>query len=118
DMTVIGMTGAKGAEFAAMCDVALVTPHTVTPNIQEKHLAMGHAFCLLVERTLFPAGTRSTDPRPTPRKPRAVRPRTARGVTSRARTASAATSRAHTAEAASSRKPAATAAAPPRKSRA
>lgn len=55
DMKVVGMTGAKGAEFAAMCDVALVTPHVSTPNIQEGHIAMGHAFCLIVERTLFPA---------------------------------------------------------------
>ena len=80
-MTVIGMTGVKGAEFAAMCDVALVTPSAITPNIQEGHIAMGHAFCLLVERTLFPggapgqgasaAGTRAPGtPRPTPRKPR------------------------------------------------
>src|SRR5215471_10926972 len=56
-MTVIGMTGAKGGEFAAMCDVALVTPSAVTPNIQEGHIAMGHAFCLLVERAMFPDGT-------------------------------------------------------------
>src|SRR5262245_46491684 len=55
-MGVIGMTGAKGGEFAAMCDVALVTPSDVTPNIQEGHIAMGHAFCLLVERALFPHG--------------------------------------------------------------
>src|SRR5262252_8979643 len=55
-MTVIGMTGAKGSEFAAMCDVALITPSAATPNIQEGHIAMGHAFCLLVERALFPDG--------------------------------------------------------------
>ena len=54
-MTVIGMTGAKGAEFAAMCDIALVSPHDSTPHIQEGHIAMGHAFCLIVERVLFPA---------------------------------------------------------------
>ncbi len=53
-MSVIGMTGAKGAEFAALCDVALVSPHAITPNIQEGHITMGHAFCLLVERALFP----------------------------------------------------------------
>lgn len=53
DMTVIGMTGAKGGDFAARCDIALVTPHTVTPNIQEGHIAMGHAFCMIVEKALF-----------------------------------------------------------------
>ncbi len=83
DMTVIGMTGAKGGEFAAMCDVALVTPSDVTPNIQEGHIAMGHAFCLLVERTLFPAGAPGAGPRPTPRKPRAMRARTAKAVPQR-----------------------------------
>ena len=61
-MSVIGMTGAKGAEFAAMCDVALVTPSAVTPNIQEGHIAMGHAFCLLVERAMFPDGTPGRGP--------------------------------------------------------
>ena len=53
-MTVIGMTGEKGAEFAALCDVALVTPSTITPRIQEGHIAMGHTICELVERALFP----------------------------------------------------------------
>src|SRR5262245_26622795 len=64
-MSVVGMTGAKGAAFAAMCDVALITPSDVTPNIQEGHIAMGHAFCLLVERTLFPQGKAATGPKPT-----------------------------------------------------
>ncbi len=53
DMTVIGMTGAKGADFAARCDIALVTPHASTPRIQEGHIAMGHAFCVVVEKALF-----------------------------------------------------------------
>jgi D-sedoheptulose 7-phosphate isomerase len=89
DMTVIGMTGAKGAEFAAMCDVALVTPHTVKPNIQDGHLVMGHAFCLLVERTLFPGGSSGGGPRPTPRKPRGVRKGTATSVRARERAGAA-----------------------------
>jgi D-sedoheptulose 7-phosphate isomerase len=54
-MTVIGMTGAKGGEFAAMCDIALVSPHASTPQIQEGHIAMGHAFCRIVENEMFPA---------------------------------------------------------------
>lgn len=71
EMAVIGMTGAKGGEFAAMCDVALVTPSAVTPNIQEGHIAMGHAFCLLVERALFPGGTPGNGARPARRGGRA-----------------------------------------------
>jgi D-sedoheptulose 7-phosphate isomerase len=53
-MTVIGMTGMKGQRFARLCDHALVTPNASTPRIQEGHLAMGHALCELIERTLFP----------------------------------------------------------------
>jgi D-sedoheptulose 7-phosphate isomerase len=54
-MTVIGMTGAKGQRFAALCDLALVTPSASTPRIQEGHIAMGHALCELIERAMFPA---------------------------------------------------------------
>jgi len=54
-MTVIGMTGLKGARFAAQCDHALVTPSASTPRIQEGHITMGHALCELIERALFPA---------------------------------------------------------------
>jgi D-sedoheptulose 7-phosphate isomerase len=57
-MTVIGMTGAKGSEFAAMCDIALVSPHASTPHIQEGHIAMGHAFCRIVEAEMFPPRSR------------------------------------------------------------
>jgi D-sedoheptulose 7-phosphate isomerase len=53
-MTVIGMTGTRGGAFADLCDVALVTPHAVTSHVQEGHIAMGHALCLVVERALFP----------------------------------------------------------------
>ena len=53
-MTVIGMTGEKGQRFARLCDHALITPSASTPRIQEGHIAMGHALCELIERTLFP----------------------------------------------------------------
>jgi D-sedoheptulose 7-phosphate isomerase len=53
-LTVIGMTGLKGGDFAALCDFALVTPSDSTPRVQEGHIAMGHVLCDLVERALFP----------------------------------------------------------------
>jgi D-sedoheptulose 7-phosphate isomerase len=53
-MTVIGFTGLKGRRFAALCDHALISPHAVTPRVQEGHIAMGHAVCQLVEQSLFP----------------------------------------------------------------
>jgi D-sedoheptulose 7-phosphate isomerase len=52
-MVVIGMTGSGGKRFAAGCDHALVTPSAATPHIQEGHIAMGHALCELIERSLF-----------------------------------------------------------------
>ena len=52
-MSVIGMTGEKGKTFAALCDVALVTPSEKTPRIQEGHIAMGHALCEEVEGALY-----------------------------------------------------------------
>ena len=66
-MTVIGMTGQRGDRFAAQCDLALVSQSTITPRIQESHVAMGHVLCELVERALFaqPTGTRKA------KKPRA-----------------------------------------------
>jgi len=65
-MTSIAMTGLKGRAFAASCDVALVTPSDVTSHVQEGHIAMGHALCLLVERAIF--GARAATPaRPSPR---------------------------------------------------
>lgn len=53
DMVVIGMTGEKGAAFATLCDVALITPSDSTPRIQEGHIAMGHAMCELAENALY-----------------------------------------------------------------
>ncbi|MCC6348344.1 MAG: SIS domain-containing protein [Candidatus Eisenbacteria bacterium] len=76
-MTTIGMTGAKGAAFAASCDIALVSPHASTPHIQEGHITMGHAFCLLVEQAMFGAGTMAGGPRRRPRAKRGGAPRAA-----------------------------------------
>ncbi len=85
-MTVVGLTGEKGGEFAASCDVALVTPSAITPRIQEGHIAMGHTVCELVERALFPP------PPSAPAKPkrpaRARRAATPRGGRKRTRGAS------------------------------
>jgi D-sedoheptulose 7-phosphate isomerase len=62
-MTVIGMTGARATRFAALCDLALVTPHASTPRVQEGHTTMGHAICELVERGLFRAARAAAAPR-------------------------------------------------------
>jgi len=69
-MVTIAMTGQKGRDLAASCDVALVTPSDVTSHIQEGHIAMGHALCLIVERAIFGGA-------PAPARPRAARRRSA-----------------------------------------
>jgi len=76
-MTTIGMTGAKGGEFAAACDIALVTPHASTPHVQEGHITMGHAFCLLVERAMFGDDVATAAPR---RRAVASRPAAPKGA--------------------------------------
>jgi D-sedoheptulose 7-phosphate isomerase len=56
-MITIAMTGEKGRSFARTCDLAMITPHEVTSHVQEGHIAMGHALCLLVESAMFPPRT-------------------------------------------------------------
>jgi D-sedoheptulose 7-phosphate isomerase len=68
-MSVIGMTGAKGGAFAALCDHTLMTPHASTPRIQEGHIAMGHALCELIERAMFPPGRNAPAKRAKSRAP-------------------------------------------------
>ena len=57
-MIVIGLTGQRGKRFAASCDHALVSPSDSTPRIQEAHIAMAHALCELVERSMFGGSAR------------------------------------------------------------
>jgi phosphoheptose isomerase len=49
-MTVVGLTGGKGADFAKLCDVAIVVPSTVTARIQEMHITIGHLLCEIVDQ--------------------------------------------------------------------
>jgi D-sedoheptulose 7-phosphate isomerase len=53
-MATIGMTGGTGGEFPALCDVCLTMPSNETQKIQEGHIVLGHIFCGLIERLMFP----------------------------------------------------------------
>lgn len=55
---VIGLTGAKGGELAAVADVAVKVPETETYIIQELHLPIYHCWCLMLEDKFF-GGERS-----------------------------------------------------------
>ena len=45
----VGLTGGSGGRMAALCDVCICVPSTVTARIQEVHLTIGHILCGLVE---------------------------------------------------------------------
>ena len=52
-LKVIGLTGAKGGELAAVADVCVKAPETETYMIQELHLPIYHCLCLMLEDKFF-----------------------------------------------------------------
>ena len=52
-MKVIGLTGGNGGKLKEIADVAIVVPETATYKIQELHLPVYHALCLMLENTFF-----------------------------------------------------------------
>ena len=50
---VIGLTGAAGGELAKVADVVIKVPETETYKIQELHLPVYHALCLMLEDRFF-----------------------------------------------------------------
>ena len=53
EMTVIGMTGETGGSMKSLCDILLNVPGTRTSAVQELHLPMYHAICLMIENYFF-----------------------------------------------------------------
>lgn len=49
-------TGAKGADMAALADVAVVIPSASTARIQEGYMLCAHIMCEVVEQALFGIG--------------------------------------------------------------
>lgn len=50
---VIGLTGESGGELAKVADVTIRVPETETYKIQELHLPVYHALCLMLEDHFF-----------------------------------------------------------------
>ncbi len=50
----IGLTGANEGAMAALSDLWLPVPSTMTARIQEMHIAVGHMVCELVENAMAP----------------------------------------------------------------
>ena len=54
-MPVIALTGRDGGKIRDLADVAIIVPETETYKIQELHLPVYHALCLMLEETYFKA---------------------------------------------------------------
>ncbi len=52
EISSIGLTG-NGGQMLSLCDIILPVPHTLTPLIQEIHIAIGHLLCHLTDHYLF-----------------------------------------------------------------
>ena len=52
-MKVIGMTGRSGGRLAKYADVCIRVPESETFKVQELHLPVYHALCIMVEYTFF-----------------------------------------------------------------
>lgn len=50
---IIGMTGRKGGLLKSLADVCLCVPEDETFKVQEYHLPLYHALCMMVEETFF-----------------------------------------------------------------
>lgn len=52
-MTTIGMTGETGGEMKDWCDILINVPEKRTAYVQELHLPVYHAICMMIETELF-----------------------------------------------------------------
>jgi len=50
---VLGLTGESGGKLDALCDVCLKAPAAKTYEVQEYHLPVYHALCLILEQAFF-----------------------------------------------------------------
>ncbi|HJT19832.1 MAG TPA: D-sedoheptulose 7-phosphate isomerase [Nitrospira sp.] len=52
-LRTIAWTGGTGGKLAALVELPLIVPSTVTARIQECHITMGHVLCELIEDRLL-----------------------------------------------------------------
>ena len=52
-LRVVGLTGKDGGLLGKRADVAVIVPETETYKIQELHLPIYHALCLMLEEAFF-----------------------------------------------------------------
>jgi D-sedoheptulose 7-phosphate isomerase len=52
-LKTIGMTGQTGGKMKSFCDVLINVPEIKTAYVQELHLPVYHALCLMIEKEIF-----------------------------------------------------------------
>jgi phosphoheptose isomerase len=52
-MSTVGFTGQDGGKMKNLCNVTICVPKNSTPDIQELHLPVYHAICLILEEEFF-----------------------------------------------------------------
>ncbi len=52
-MRTIGLTGRSGGKMKGLCDVTIRVPWESTPDVQERHLPIYHALCIMLEEEFF-----------------------------------------------------------------
>jgi D-sedoheptulose 7-phosphate isomerase len=53
DLRSIALTGSDAGRLQELCDVTLCVPSSHTPGIQERHVAIYHALCAMLEQAFF-----------------------------------------------------------------
>jgi D-sedoheptulose 7-phosphate isomerase len=53
DLRTVGLTGRTGGFMRDLCDVAICVPYDRTSDIQERHLAIYHSICIMLELEFF-----------------------------------------------------------------
>jgi D-sedoheptulose 7-phosphate isomerase len=56
DMAVLGFTNRTGGALAPLCTVCVQAPADLTADVQERHLAIYHTLCAMLEADLFAPG--------------------------------------------------------------
>jgi D-sedoheptulose 7-phosphate isomerase len=53
NLCTLGLTGQDGGAMIEYCDVAIRVPLVPTPDVQERHVAIYHVLCLMLEEEFF-----------------------------------------------------------------
>lgn len=48
----VGMTGNRGGKLAALCDLTIAVPSSVTARVQEAHILIGHILCEMLDTAI------------------------------------------------------------------